>query len=232
MGVNPSGARSSGPGKTWKIEATPPTRASSPSRSNPAARAARRRSPCRSSAAYRSGVMCRSVARPAAAATGLPLNVPPWTQRARPARVELGHHVLAAAERAGRVAAADDLAERRQVRPRTADPALGAVRADPERDHLVEDQQGADPVGEVAQEAQELGVRDANAAGALDRLDDDCCEARSRPASARSTPSGSAHGSSSTRSEVAWGTPGVPRERRVVRAVVGQPRTSRSAAGR
>jgi hypothetical protein len=53
-------------------------------------------------------------------------------QRAGPTRVELGHDVRAAAERPGRIAAADDLAERRQVRPYAPEPALGAVRPDPE----------------------------------------------------------------------------------------------------
>ena len=56
----------------------------------------------------------RSTARPAAVASGLPQSVPGLVDR--PARREPVHHVGAAAERRERQAAADDLAEDRQVR--------------------------------------------------------------------------------------------------------------------
>ena len=93
-------------------------------------------------------------------------------QRTGPPGVEAIHDLGPAAERRERIAAADDLAERRQVRP-DAEHALGPVRSDPEGDDLVEDQDRPDPIGVVAEEAQERRVGRADAAGALNRLDDD-----------------------------------------------------------
>ena len=173
-GVRPSGASSVEPGKTWKIEASPPTRASRPSRASAGSetpRAAGRPRPRARRTAP--AVRCRSVARPAAAATGLPLNVPPWTIAPGRRASNWSMTSVAAAEGARRVAAADDLAERREVRPHASEPALRPVRADAEGDDLVEDQQRPDPLRELAQELQERGLRGADAARALDRLDDD-----------------------------------------------------------
>ena len=131
------------PENTWKSEPTTAIRASMPR-----GRTASRR-PGPRAAAPRSlqprigrGVSSRRVARPAAAATGLPLNVPPWLTAPGPSRVEDRHDVGPAAERRERVAAPDDLAERRQVRP-DAEALLRAAGRDPERDDLVEDQQRA-----------------------------------------------------------------------------------------
>ena len=97
--------------------------------------------------------------------------------RARPPRVELGHDVRATPERRQRVAAADDLAERRQVGTHP-EPALRPARPDPERDDLVEHEQRPDPLGVGAQEGEERRVRRADAAGALHRLDEDRRELR------------------------------------------------------
>src|SRR3954454_6035389 len=66
-----------------------------------------------------------------------------------------GHHVGTAAERRQRVAAPDDLAERREVRP-DAEPALRSAWSDAERDDLVEDEERAGPIREVTQEREEL----------------------------------------------------------------------------
>src|SRR3954447_6492709 len=92
--------------------------------------------------------------------------------RAGPSRVEDRHHVFAATERRERIAASDDLPERGEV---GADPVqlLRATPCDPERDDLVEDQQGARAIGELAQPRQEAVIGGADAAGALDWLDDD-----------------------------------------------------------
>ncbi len=88
------------------------------------------------------------------------------------ARVEQGHHVLAAAEGADGQAAADDLPHRRQVGP-DAVTALGAPVADAERDHLVEDEQRAEALGQLAQEDEEALVGGDHAGRAHHRLDDD-----------------------------------------------------------
>ena len=85
-------------------------------------------------------------------ADGIAVECPAVAQRPRPAGIEAIHDLGPSAERSERIAAADDLAKRRQVRPNTED-ALGAVRADPERDDLVEDQNGSDAIGVVAEEA-------------------------------------------------------------------------------
>ena len=58
--------------------------------------------------------------------------------------------------------------------------------------------------------SEERRVGGADAARALDRLDDDRGDVALDRPSARSTPSGSPHGSSTTRPETASGTPGVP----------------------
>ena len=92
--------------------------------------------------------------------------------RAGPPRVEDGHHVLAAAERRERVAAADDLAQGRQVGPHAV-ALLGTTVRDPERDDLVEDQQGAHALGERSQPVEEAGLGRADATGTLDGFDDD-----------------------------------------------------------
>jgi len=92
--------------------------------------------------------------------------------RARSPGVEAIHDLGPAAERREGVAAADDLAERREVRPH-AELALGTVRPNPERDDLVEDQDRADLGGHLAQRAEERRVGGPDAAGALDRFDDD-----------------------------------------------------------
>ena len=77
---------------------------------------------------------------------------------ARATSVEDAHDVGPAAERRERIAAADDLAERRQVGP-DPEPLLGAARRDPERDDLVEDQERPGPIREIAQELEEPGFR-------------------------------------------------------------------------
>ena len=88
-------------------------------------------------------------------------------------RSEPLHHVGAAAERGRREAAADDLAEDRQV-GQDAEALLGAAAGDAEAgDHLVEDQQCARRVAERAQRLEEpgRGRHDAHVPG--HRLDDD-----------------------------------------------------------
>src|SRR5690349_1860499 len=69
---------------------------------------------------------------------------PAVDEGAGPSGIELAHDVGATAEAARRVAAADDLAERAQVRAHAPEASLGAVRADAEADHLIEDQQRPD----------------------------------------------------------------------------------------
>ena len=91
---------------------------------------------------------------------------------ARPPGIELVHDVGPAAERRQRIAAADDLAQRREVGP-DPEPALRPVRPDPERDDLVEHEQGADPVGDLAQPGQERRIGGADAARTLHGLDED-----------------------------------------------------------
>ena len=94
---------------------------------------------------------------------------------------------------------------------RTPRPTLRAAGPDPERDHLVEDQQGARARSVYrAEERQEVGVRGADAAGALDRLDDDRREialaAAQRRARRRPGRPTAAHDEAVDRA----GTPGVP----------------------
>ena len=87
------------------------------------------------------------------------------------------HHVGRAAEGADRKPAADDLPEHRQVGA-DAEPLLRAAARDPEAgDHLVEDEQRARRVAELAQRLEEArrGRDDAHVPG--DRLDDHAREA-------------------------------------------------------
>ena len=86
-------------------------------------------------------------------------------------RVEQRHHVGAAAERADRQPAADDLAQRGQV-GRDAVATLRAVVADAEGDDLVEDEQRARVVRELSKEREELVRRRHDAARPEHRLDD------------------------------------------------------------
>ncbi|MDT4833224.1 hypothetical protein FQZ97_668170 [compost metagenome] len=88
------------------------------------------------------------------------------------ARVELRHHVRAPTEGAKRHAAADVLAQRREVGP-DAQPVRQTMRPQPRRHHLVEDQQRPDPRGPVAQCLQEVAPPRNAAARALHRLDQD-----------------------------------------------------------
>ena len=91
----------------------------------------------------------------------------------RTERRQLLHQVGAAADRADRQAAADDLAEAGEV-GRHVVLRLGAARPDPEAgDHLVEDQQGADAIALGAQAGEEPGRRGDHAHVGRDRLDDD-----------------------------------------------------------
>ena len=91
----------------------------------------------------------------------------------RAERRERLHHLAPAADGADRQAAADHLAERREV-GRHVVLGLGAagVEAEP-GDHLVEDQQRADPVALGAQAVEEPGLRGDDAHVGGDRLDDD-----------------------------------------------------------
>ncbi len=98
-------------------------------------------------------------------------------QRAGPAGVEAIHDLGRPAECGERIAAADDLAERRQVRA-DAGEGLGSAGSGPERDDLVEDQDGTGPVADRAEHRQELGRGGADPTGALDRLDHDRGELR------------------------------------------------------
>ena len=92
--------------------------------------------------------------------------------RSRSPRIEDLHQVPPPAERRQGVAAADDLAQRRQVRP-DAHALLGPAMADPERDDLVKDEQRTKTIRIRSQEGEELRGCGPDAAGALDRLDDD-----------------------------------------------------------
>ena len=77
----------------------------------------------------------------------------------RPERRQRLHHVAAAADGADRQPAADHLAERREV-GRDVVLGLGAAGVEAEAgDHLVEDQQRADPVALGAQPGEEPGLR-------------------------------------------------------------------------
>ena len=90
-----------------------------------------------------------------------------------PERRELVHDVGAAAERRGRQAAADDLADRREI-GRDAVARLGAAERDPKAGHdLVEDQDGAVRRAQRAQALEVAGGGDHQAHVAGDRLDDD-----------------------------------------------------------
>ena len=90
----------------------------------------------------------------------------------RPQRRDLLHDRAPAAERAHRHAAADHLAQRRQVR-RDAVQALHAARVDAKaRHHLVEDQHHAVTVAQRAQPGQEPRPRNDQVHVAGDRLDD------------------------------------------------------------
>src|SRR2546423_1604502 len=93
-------------------------------------------------------------------------------QRPTAPLVEERHDVLAATECRQCVAAANDLAQCREVRT-NAGTALRAAMPDAERDDLVEDQQRPDPRRDVAEECQESLIRRPDAAGALHWLDDD-----------------------------------------------------------
>ena len=82
------------------------------------------------------------------------------------------HDVAPAADGADRQAAADDLAERREV-GRDVVLRLRAAGVEPEPgDHLVEDQQRADPVALGPQALEEPGLRGDDAHVGGDRLDD------------------------------------------------------------
>ena len=179
------------------------------------------RSPRSSSRPYVAGVSSRSVARPGGRRDRAAVERAAMADRARPSRVEDGHDVRTAAERGERVAAADDLAERRQVRP---DPEalLGAAGRDPERDDLVEDQQRAGPVGE-----RRAGTAGRSGSGARTPPAPwtgsmmIAARSRSRPCSAAAMPSGSPHGSSTTSPAMRLRHPGRAGHDPVVRAVVG-----------
>ncbi len=82
------------------------------------------------------------------------------------ARIEHRHDILAAADRADRKAAADDFAERGQVRIDVPD-ALRAAIAEPKRDDLVENQERADLACDLAQRLQIglIGRRQTGAVG-------------------------------------------------------------------
>src|SRR5204863_782046 len=100
---------------------------------------------------------------------------PAMADRARPSLVEDVHHVGPPTERGKGVPAADDLAKRGEIGP-DAEQRLGAAMRHPERDDLVEDQQRSVTVRERTEERQEAGFGRADAARALDGLDDDRCE--------------------------------------------------------
>ena len=86
------------------------------------------------------------------------------------------HQLGATAERREREAAADDLAEDRQVGPHAVQLLRPAAR-DPEAgDHLVEDEQRARRVAERAQRLEEAGLRRDDAHVPGDRLDQDARE--------------------------------------------------------
>ena len=87
-------------------------------------------------------------------------------------RVKHLHHVRAAAERGDRQAAADDLAQRRQVRC-DAVHLLRAPGPNAKRDDLVEDEKDPELACHVAKALQELWARRDHAAGADDGLEDD-----------------------------------------------------------
>ncbi len=100
------------------------------------------------------------VARPAAAAIGLPLSVPAcWT---KPASLhllrEVPHDVAAARDRGERKAAADDLAERGQVRHDAVVLLRAPVGEAEAGDDLVEDQRHAVSRGDLAHALEEAGL--------------------------------------------------------------------------
>ena len=154
LAVSPSSPSSVGPAKTWNSEAMPSTRASIPA---PAIELASRVAEALAEVGQALVAVRRQLAQRREAGRrrdGVAVERPAVAHRARPPGVEAVHDLGPAAERRERVAAADDLAERREVR-RDAEQALGPVRPDPERDDLVEDQHRADAGREVAEEPEE-----------------------------------------------------------------------------
>ena len=82
------------------------------------------------------------------------------------------HHIAPATDGADRQSAADHLAERREVRSDVV-ASLGATGLEAEPgDHLVEDQQRADPITLGAQAVEEAGLRRDHAHVGRNRLDD------------------------------------------------------------
>ena len=106
-------------------------------------------------------------------------------QRARlvdgSARSELLHDLGAPAEGGERQAAADDLAEHRQVRQHAEALLRTAARHPEARDHLVEDEQRAGRIAKLPQRLEKAGVRRDDAHVPGDRLDDDGRQALAVP---------------------------------------------------
>jgi hypothetical protein len=92
--------------------------------------------------------------------------------RFRVVGIEASHDLGPSAEGAHRIASADQLAERRQIRPHPFD-LLEAAAAQAEGDDLVEDQQHAVAVGELPHAAQVSGLGLDQPARAQHRLHDD-----------------------------------------------------------
>ncbi len=110
-----------------------------------------------------------STALPTAMASGLPPKVVPWAPGPKAAAT-----LLVARQAPMREAAADALGDRHDVR-RDAGPFMGEelAGAPDARLHLVEHQQQAEFVADLAEALQELDIGGAHAAFALHRLDQD-----------------------------------------------------------
>jgi len=119
-----------------------------------------RRWPRSFSCSSASAVASRSVAEPAASATGLAWKVPLSSTASGRVGIEHFHDVGTPGDGADRIAAADDLAEQGQIRG-DAEQRLRAAIGQPHRDHLVEDEEDAVPLRQAAQKIQEIaGGRD------------------------------------------------------------------------
>jgi len=89
--------------------------------------------------------------------------------------IEKGHDVGPSAECANRKAAANDFAERRQVR-RVAEALLRPATLDSKRDDLVRDEQDSIRAGQLAETRQELMQRVHETWPMRQRIDDDRCQ--------------------------------------------------------
>ena len=89
-----------------------------------------------------------------------------------PARIVVVHHLRAASEGAHGETAANDLAERGQVRA-DAEARLGPARRHPERDDLVKDEDNAQPLRHFPQAFEKAGLGQQHARVGEERIHDE-----------------------------------------------------------